>query len=378
MQAATAYASADASPPAGGLPSDRQATFTRHALRNVRILSYSYLIDGLVLSLFALAGTVPWMPVVAYTVMGLLIGTFWTVVFQKGWTLGAKDPHMPMTMSLTHLVLQLAGMALMPKLSFMFLLILFIVFTSLAMRVAPRQAVTACAAICVGAGLVLAEGGTPVRIPDTNIVEQVLSWTFVTLILWQCIWIGLFNGAMTATLKRRSRELAALTRKVQHLAHHDELTGLLNRRSLLAILASEQQHADRTGQALTVALFDLDHFKAINDTLGHPAGDRTLKRFATTVQQLARTTDRFGRYGGEEFLLVLAGTPRDDARVPVERFREALRARGWDDVAHDLQVTFSCGLAGHRPGESTEDLLRRADDALYRAKHDGRDCTRAG
>ena len=378
MQAATASASADALPPAGGSANDRQATFTRHALRNVRIISYSYLVDGLVLFLFALAGTVSWVPVATYTVMGLLIGTFWTVVFQNGWTLGAKDPHLPMTLSLSHQLLQLAGMALMPKLSFMFLLILFIVFISLAMRVALRQAVTACAVICVGAGLVLALGGTTVRIPDANIGEQVLSWAFVSLTLWQCIWIGLYNGTMTATLKRRSRELATLTRKVQHLAHHDELTGLLNRRSLLTILANEQQRADRTGQHLTVALLDLDHFKAINDTLGHPAGDRALRLFASTVQQLARTTDRFGRYGGEEFLVVLTGTPLADARIPVERFREALRARGWDDVAQDLHVTFSCGLAGYNPGESTEELLKRADDALYQAKHDGRDCTRGG
>jgi len=373
MQAATATASGDRQ----GLAA-RQATFTKHALRNVRIISFSYLIDGAMLALFAFAGTVHWVPVAAYTVMGLMIGAFWTVVFQNGWTLGFKDPHLPMTLSLTHQLLQLVGMLLMPQLSFVFLLVLFIVFTSLAMRVALRQAVTACVTVCLGAGVVLWGAPGPTRIPDANVAEQVLSWAFISLTLWQCIWIGSFNGAMTALLKKRSRELADLTRKVQHLAQHDELTGLINRRTLLAILADEQRRADRTGKPLVVALLDLDHFKAINDTLGHPAGDRTLKRFATTVHELARNTDRFGRYGGEEFLAVLTGTTIADARIPVERFRAALDAQGWDEIAPGLEVRFSCGLAQYRSGESTEDLLKRADDALYKAKHDGRNCTRVG
>ena len=373
MQAATATAPGDRQGVAA-----RQATFTKHALRNVRIISYSYLIDGAMLGLFAFVGTVHWVPVAAYTLMGLMIGTFWTVVFQNGWTLGFKDPHLPMTLSLSHQVLQLVGMLLMPQLSFVFLLVLFIVFTSLAMRVALRQAVTACVTVCLGAGIVLWGVPGPMRIPDANIAEQVVSWAFISLTLWQCIWIGSFNGAMTALLKKRSRELAALTRKVQHLAQHDELTGLINRRTLMTVLADEQRRSDRTGKPLVVALLDLDHFKAINDTLGHPAGDRTLKRLAATVQQMARNTDRFGRYGGEEFLAVLTGTTVADAHIPIERFRAALSAQGWDEISPGLEVNFSCGLAQYRSGESTEDLLKRADDALYQAKRDGRNCTRVG
>jgi diguanylate cyclase (GGDEF)-like protein len=379
MPGATATISADtptAAAPASA-PAQRQATQIRHALNNVRIISACYVINGGLLMAFVLAGTVHWVPVAAFTAMGLLVGAFWTLVFRRGWSLAFEDPHLPMSMSFSHQVLQVVGMVLMPQLSFLFLLLLFLVFISLAMRVSRRQATTAFVVICVGVALALGITGEPVRIPERTRLEQWLAWGFVSLTLWQCIWLGSYNSAMTARLKQRRRELAGLTRRVHHLAHHDELTGLLNRRSVLSIVADEQRRSDRTGAPLTIALLDLDHFKAINDTLGHAAGDRTLRVFATTVQQLVRTTDRFGRYGGEEFLAILTGTPVESARIPIERFREALKARGWDDVAADLDVTFSCGLAEYRAGESTEDLIKRADDALYLAKGAGRNCTRA-
>jgi len=378
MQAATASMQVDGLPSADRPASDDPAAFAQQALRNVRIVSCGYLADGVVLSLFALIGTVQWVPVAAYAVMGLLIGTFWTMVFRKGWTLGAGDPQLPMTFTLSHQMLRLTGMALMPPLSIVFLLDLFIVFVWLAVRGKPRQTVTACALTCLGAALVLAIGDITVHSPNANALERVLSWGVVSLALWQCTWIGEPHGTMTASLRRRGHELAALIDKARYLAHHDELTGLLNRRSVLATLKREQQQADSTGRPLTVVLLDLDHFKALNETLGHAAGDRALRHFARTVQQLARATDYFGRYSGEAFLAVLTDTGVDDARIPMQRFREALKARGWDDVAEGLDVTFSCGLACHRAGESPEELLKRTDDALRQAKRDGRDCTRSG
>lgn len=377
MLAATASASAD--PAAAAAATDtarRAATFRRHTTRTVRVISASYVADGLVLMLFVLAGTVGWRPVALYTALGLGLGVFWGQVFRRGWSMRMKDPHMPLTMSSTHLAAQCVGMLLMPQLSFMFLLILFIIFTSLAMRATPRQTITVCVVICSGVGIVLGLGDITVRIPDANLAEQLLATAFVGMVMWQCIWLGSYNGAITRELKRRSGELAALTAQVKALAHHDELTGLLNRRSLLAILEEERKRAERSGAPLSVALIDIDRFKHINDTFGHPAGDRALKALADTVLPLTRNTDRLGRYGGEEFLVILTHTSREEAAVPIDRFRDAMNARGWDDVGTGLNVTFSCGIASFSGGEGVEDLVRRADEALYRAKHDGRNCTR--
>ncbi len=378
MQAATAPTPVDGRSLPGAGIMDAGRAFTRHALTHVRIISCGHAVDGAVLCLFAWAGTVHWVPVAAYAVMGVLLAIFWTTVFHNGWTLGAKDPHLPTALCLSHQMLRLAGMALMPALSAVFLFNLLVVFAWLVMRSGPRQAVAACALTCLGAALVLAAVGAPVRIPAGNTVERMLSWAAMSLSLWQCLRMGRVNGAMTATLRHRGHELATLTRRAAYLGRHDELTGLLNRRSVLAMLAQEQQHADRTGQRLTVALVDLDHFKDLNETLGHEAGDRALRMFATTVRQLARASDHIGRYSGDAFLAVLTDTGTDGARIPIQRFREALKARGWDAVAPGLEVTFSCGLAAHRDGESAEELLARADDALRQAKRDGRDCTCSG
>jgi diguanylate cyclase (GGDEF)-like protein len=118
---------------------------------------------------------------------------------------------------------------------------------------------------------------------------------------------------------------------------------------------------------------DLDHFKAINDGHGHAVGDEVLRTYAAAVQAVMRDTDIFGRYGGEEFLLILTATAPAGASVALERIGAALAACDWQAIAPGLAVTQSVGVAGYRPGESVEQLLKRADDALYEAKGAGRD-----
>jgi diguanylate cyclase (GGDEF)-like protein len=101
-----------------------------------------------------------------------------------------------------------------------------------------------------------------------------------------------------------------------------------------------------------------------------------LKTFARTLAPQTRKSDRFGRHGGEEFMLVMTATPPTTAALPLQRMREALAQVDWGTVAPGLNVTFSCGITQYRPGERVEALLQRADEALYRAKADGRNCTR--
>ncbi len=150
----------------------------------------------------------------------------------------------------------------------------------------------------------------------------------------------------------------------------------------MRILAQEQARTDRTGSTTSVAIFDLDHFKKLNDTLGHPAGDRALQLFAASVQKLTRTTDYFGRYGGEEFLMILTDAEPDPevkrAQRAAERIRSGLSGVDWGAVAPGFQLTFSAGVASYRSGETAQQLLSRADQGLYAAKDDGRNCTRIG
>jgi diguanylate cyclase len=192
------------------------------------------------------------------------------------------------------------------------------------------------------------------------------------------VMLSVFNTQTNRLLRQRSDLMTLSLAKIERLANYDELTGVLNRRRLLHILQDEMARTERNGAPVSVALFDLDHFKAVNDTLGHLAGDQVLHQFATTVQAQSRNTDRFGRYGGEEFLLILTETDPPKALLAIERIRSALALVDWQAVSPNLSVTFSAGVACYITGESAEALLNRADLGLYQAKENGRNCTRMG
>lgn len=347
-----------------------------HHLRNQRLIMASYGVDGFVLLLFMLAGTIGWAPVVAYTAGGLAITGVAYAAIASGRTRHLRDTGIAIPQTIPAQLLQLACMAFVPQLSFMFALLLFLVYSTLTLTLDVRRSLVTWAFATMGTACVLGIAGTPLRIPSENLAEQAISFGFFVLTLWRCVWIGRFNSHMTERLKARGQELAALTEQVDQLAHYDELTGVMNRRSLFAALHDEMLRAQRSGQPLCVALMDLDRFKSINDSLGHLAGDRVLKTFARTLAPQTRKSDRFGRHGGEEFMLVMTATPPTTAALPLQRMREALAQVDWGTVAPGLNVTFSCGITQYRPGERVEALLQRADEALYRAKADGRNCTR--
>jgi diguanylate cyclase (GGDEF)-like protein len=392
MQAATAPAPVDPAPGGGGhdghepfvaslQPPEhglRSAKRKSHYYRNQWRIAQSYMLDGFAMLLFWLAGTVDWKPAAFYTLAGVSVCAFWAGLRRLGWTDHLEDPEVTMVWWTSNVSVQLVAMWLVPELNFMFVLILFIVYISLTLRSTVRRAAISCMLVSVGVGAVLAFSGEGLHVPDGNRIEQALAAGFFALTLWRCLLLGAFNSHMTALMKQRSAELAELTRKAEHLAHHDELTGLLNRRSLIALMEQERLRAMRHGRALSVAMLDLDHFKAINDRLGHQAGDETLKTFARNTRSVTRKTDRLGRYGGEEFLLMLVDTNAQDAWVAVERIRQALVAAGWSHIAPDFNVTFSCGIASLQGEETIDATIKRADDALYRAKQDGRNRTCLG
>ncbi|MCO5109639.1 MAG: GGDEF domain-containing protein [Burkholderiaceae bacterium] len=158
--------------------------------------------------------------------------------------------------------------------------------------------------------------------------------------------------------------------ELEHMATHDALTGTLNRRAILECCADEHERSLRYKQPFALMMIDLDHFKTINDTHGHQHGDRVLVHFADSTRSALRRADRFGRYGGEEFLILLPNTAADVALPVAERIRAALSA------GHALDCQASIGLTHWRGPEDTLDaMLGRADAALYQAKAQGRNQT---
>lgn len=165
----------------------------------------------------------------------------------------------------------------------------------------------------------------------------------------------------------------AVRRKLAEQALTDELTGVANRRRIMQMLSGEFERARRYGTALTIAMLDLDHFKAINDGFGHDAGDEVLKYFATMVDGHLRKIDGLGRIGGEEFLVVLPHTTREDAHGVVERLRLSTLQLSCPKLRGERQPSVSIGLCTLTGADTAMELLiKRADEALYQAKEQGR------
>jgi two-component system cell cycle response regulator len=170
-------------------------------------------------------------------------------------------------------------------------------------------------------------------------------------------------------------KLVAATDVLQYKATHDELTGLLNRASIADFLRRELERAKRQDGVCGVILADLDHFKSVNDTLGHGAGDSVLREAAQRLTSGVRGYDAVGRYGGEEFLIVLPGCDAMSLRQRAENILEGFRSRPFAAAETTIPVNVSLGAACSSSwnAPALESIVRAADRALYRAKHNGRD-----
>jgi diguanylate cyclase (GGDEF)-like protein len=178
------------------------------------------------------------------------------------------------------------------------------------------------------------------------------------------------SAASQHSLQRLNESLRLETRSLAEIARTDPLTGALNRKGL----ADELMRIVRLGEGqtfpMTLVFIDIDHFKRINDSLGHDTGDRVIRGLAQLVRSAVQRDDLFARWGGEEFLLVFRDTPGVKGRAIAERLRGRIASATWPD---ELRVTCSFGVAEWHRGEDLNDGIKRADEAMYRAKQDGRD-----
>jgi len=172
-----------------------------------------------------------------------------------------------------------------------------------------------------------------------------------------------------AKMAEARTELARRNRKLEHLAARDKLTNLYNRWKLDERFALEILRAERYDRPLSIIILDLDHFKTVNDTHGHPAGDLVLAETAARMQANLRKSDVLGRWGGEEFLIICPETDIDTAMKLAERLRAACETR---DFPVTGPLTASFGVATHRQGRRAKEILLAADIAMYRAKNTGR------
>jgi diguanylate cyclase (GGDEF)-like protein len=201
-----------------------------------------------------------------------------------------------------------------------------------------------------------------------SIVTANSSFNVASAVLYQIVALA-FQLTLVALV------VSQFVAELKNASRYDALTGLLNRRAFEEALEAEVHRSRRLGEPFSVLMLDADHFKEINDREGHAAGDRALQHLGTLMAAHMRDIDRVGRYGGEEFVVLLPGTSRADALVTAERLREKVQGLPprWQERA--LPLTVSIGVSEwHGEHDDVASLLARADAALYQAKEAGRNC----
>ncbi len=167
-------------------------------------------------------------------------------------------------------------------------------------------------------------------------------------------------------------EKISLFEEIRTLSRHDGLTGVYNHASIVGELSAEIERTKRYDCPFSVILFDIDDFKMVNDLYGHLAGDMVLKGVTRTMKENLRAIDKIGRYGGEEFLVILPETGADKACLVGERLREAVQKNSVEVDGRSIRVTVSGGVASYAPDRQEKDFIKKADDNLYRAKKEGK------
>jgi diguanylate cyclase (GGDEF)-like protein len=364
-----------AAPTPGGEFADAAAPRQRAVAAMLRVVTVSWLLDIAQLAALAgLAGVDAWGVFWWLTIGGAALCAGLSMVVAAGWNRRLRDPSMTVPHMLAWAALIIAGAAASPAIAVLALTTLFLVFAFASLRFEPLPLLAIWLGVSVGVALLVAVQPVPLSVPMATPLQSALSVLWVSLVLGRCALLGLHGARLRIRLGQRTRELAEATARLEHLATHDALTGSLNRGAIHAALEAAMADARAARCSTSIVLVDLDDFKSINDRFGHPVGDEVLRRFAQIVRSELPPTDRFGRYGGEEFLLVLrSGTgPRFGAGV-AERLRLRLRSHPWHEVAPGLRVSASLGVATACAGETPHGLLVRADNSLYCAKRQGRD-----
>lgn len=214
-------------------------------------------------------------------------------------------------------------------------------------------------------------GGISVSIPTTGMLQQMQeNRLYITLIALMIV--GVIYAIIRYVAHVLIGDLSRAEQQLQEMANHDFLTSLLNRREAFRQIGEEVERANRTARPLAFILFDIDHFKRLNDTYGHNAGDMVLTQLAVKLKAALRDYDIACRYGGEEFLVVSPETDLEQALRLAERLRVTIASTSFSTESAELPVTVSIGVTLWQQDDTIEKAIARADEALYQAKAGGR------
>ena len=336
------------------------------------LIGVSYVIDAAILLIYAHAGTIPATIGPAFGICGLGTVACFIALSEAGVNDRFKDHYFVLQQSMVSLAIMLSFAWVVPEVGVLFICTLFVVFSFSALRSTPRQTAIAWTATAFGLAALFLLTDKPISMPHQTYLERFTTMLAFVLTIGRCMFLGIFSSSLKKSLYLSGLKLKEAYKRIEELAELDELTGAFNRRCIMRMLDEEIARAARSGSACSIALIDLDHFKQVNDSFGHPTGDEVLRTFAITMFANIRSADHFGRYGGEEFLLVLPDMQPDGAARAVDRLRAIIADLDWSAFSPGMQVTLSAGVTTLRPNETADLFLARADSALYAAKAQGR------
>jgi diguanylate cyclase (GGDEF)-like protein len=284
------------------------------------------------------------------------IVTFYLLI-HSGWNEKRKDPSLSLPMMLASISVNTYVVYSVQSARGAFLLVYLVSMLFGVFHLSMRQMLRVAVFILLLYGWVIwqlaAQG-----LAKEELNQELLQWTMLMFVV---VWFSIMVGFISTLMTRLGQ------------SEFDDLTGAYTRRRVTEILRHEKFRADRGAGPLCVCLLDIDNLKQINDTRGHQSGDLQLKTVVSAVQRELRNIDYIGRYGGDEFLVVLTQTPLAGARDCAERFRRTLKTYLFSSEKDtDVTATISIGIAEYRSGESISQTVNRADAALYRAKEGGR------
>ncbi|GGY60180.1 GGDEF domain-containing protein [Marinobacter zhanjiangensis] len=323
-----------------------------------------------------LGGFLPLAPAMVFLASSILIGTVLVLMLQFGINLRFRDPSMTMTQILWPIVPTLYVMffVALPQGRIVFLLLGAggLMFGTLALN--RRQMLTIAWLYWLGyLGLVVL---LTWRKPEYVYwpLEAVTLFAYGS-VLSIVAYLGSFISNLRQELGIRNRDLKHANLELVELATRDPLTSLPNRRTVMEQFEKEVARSERQSagpKALGISVLDIDHFKRINDTYGHQAGDEILRKVSQTIEAAIRKGDYIGRIGGEEFLIIFPETTPEMTVPAADRIRRAVEALRFEALPEGYRVTVSQGVALHQTGETLESTFKRADEALYQAKNGGR------
>ena len=346
-------------------------------------VAVSYLIDAALLCGFAYVGTVGATIPLYYLLAGMADTALFVAI--RRWAIRDKNRTEQFTLPqiFAASAIQLTFAALVPSLAFYFFSVLYVVFGCGSLALNKRQSLTALLLVTVAAEILMAALDQRITTPQGTLAERGLVWLCFVATLGRCVALGAFGRGLrlrlqhgrrqlrdsVQMLQERDRSLAAANLELKRQATHDSLTGIANR----VLFVEKLEKAVQERQPFAVCVFDLDRFKVINDSLGHGAGDALLRHVSERLASITRKNDTVARAGGDEFLLLLREV-RSNAEVEALIGRwMAVLAQPYAVTGLELHVSPSIGIARFpEDGRAAEELLARADEAMYHAKRHGR------